>query len=361
MIVIFCGPSVRPYTGQSIAFKSICDGFEGRKIVHTYNNESASSLSRIFRNIYFLFVFFLLIVKGFKKIKVVYLTTSRTKLGFFRDLFVINVSSLFNVKVINHLHGADFKAFYSSLSVILKFFVDSTYKKIDTSIVLIERMKEQYDMFPEMRLCVVSNFFKDTSSKFPINNTQGTGLLKIVYLSNLMSTKGILELSEAVMELEQESMGIQLTVAGTFLDDNELSASVVEDKFKNICSSCTSIDYIGTIYGRDKDKLLNDSDIFCLPTYYQTEAQPISIIESMAAGCAIISTCHNYIPDMLSEDNGLLITPRSVSAIKEAIKIFYNDRELLDKIGRYNAEYSRSQYSEDQYIRNLSLIISGNK
>ncbi|EHZ7343047.1 TPA: glycosyltransferase [Vibrio vulnificus] len=358
MTIVFCGPSLKPYTGQSLAFDSISEGFDGNKIIIRYSNEGDSTYSKLAKNLKFLIEYLFLIARRFRVLDTLYITTSRSFLGFLRDFFIINISCLFGLRIINHLHGADFKIFFYASNCILRFFIFHTYKKIHTSIVLLEDMKEQYDMFPHMAIDVVPNFFKESNTKFSPKVRSSSKRLKILYLSNLMATKGILELSQAIRQLSEEGVDIELTVAGKFLDDSKMTSSEIENEFESICCGCESINYVGTVYGEKKEFLLFESDVFCLPTYYQTEAQPISIIEAMAARCAIIATNHNYLPSMLNEKNGFLVEPRSINAIKVALMKFYNDRKLLDEVGAFNYKYSREMYSESEYIRALSLIIS---
>lgn len=54
-------------------------------------------------------------------------------------------------------------------------------------------------------------------------------------------------------------------------------------------------------------KHLAQADIFVLLS--ENEGLPISIIEAMRAGLAIISTNVSGIPELVSNDNGLLIRP----------------------------------------------------
>jgi glycosyltransferase involved in cell wall biosynthesis len=45
-----------------------------------------------------------------------------------------------------------------------------------------------------------------------------------------------------------------------------------------------------------------------LPTYYSTEAQPLSILEALSYGKIVITTNHRGIPDMvINEYNGLIV------------------------------------------------------
>src|SRR5690625_1424118 len=64
-----------------------------------------------------------------------------------------------------------------------------------------------------------------------------------------------------------------------------------------------------------------ESDAFVLPTYYHNDAQPLSIIEALAAGTPVIATNYSGIPEVIDDGKeGLLIPSRSPGEIAEAVQ-----------------------------------------
>ncbi|EHN4684308.1 hypothetical protein KI817_005018, partial [Escherichia coli] len=111
MIAFFIGPSTGKVTGQSIAFNIIYDNYSGKKYLINYPDPDEGFLSLFKGYIQSFFVFIFINLLFFFKKKTVYITSSRTLIGFFRDAIYIIVGKLFFAKVVNHLHGADFKYF----------------------------------------------------------------------------------------------------------------------------------------------------------------------------------------------------------------------------------------------------------
>ncbi|WP_416876469.1 glycosyltransferase family 4 protein, partial [Kitasatospora sp. SC0581] len=107
----------------------------------------------------------------------------------------------------------------------------------------------------------------------------------------------------------------------SFIIENELSEKVV---------------YHGVVNGKAKKDLLEICDIFVLPTYYPKEGQPISIIEAMGNGLAIITTNHAGIPDLISSDNGKFVNPCSATEISNAISNLINNRTMLQALAKRN-------------------------
>jgi glycosyltransferase involved in cell wall biosynthesis len=285
-----------------------------------------------------------------------YLTTSRSLSGFLRDFFLINTASLFNLKIVNHLHGSDFIEFYQSTGGLVRRLVDSTYGKVHVSIVLLPAMAEQYAMFPRMKVVSIPNCATNIDS-VQLDHVTNTQKLKLLYLSNLMYSKGVTLLVDAVKELQSEGIDVSLTVAGKPMADEYMSEDKIWQEFDNRVTASNYVKYVGVAHGKAKESLLVSSDVFVLPTFYKTEAFPISVIEAMHSGLAIVTTEHNYMKDVVSKANGILIQTKSIESLKSAIKTLYNDRKLLKEMGQYNKCVAREHYSIDQYVSSITKLI----
>ena len=76
------------------------------------------------------------------------------------------------------------------------------------------------------------------------------------------------------------------------------------------------VHFNGFVSGDRKKELLNRAEVFVLPSYH--EGLPVSILEAMSYGCAIISTPVGGIPEVVRE-NGILVRPGDVEGIAAAI------------------------------------------
>jgi glycosyltransferase involved in cell wall biosynthesis len=272
---------------------------------------------------------------------------------------------IFKITVINHLHGDDFKRFYSNSSIVYKKILKWCYDGVDTSIVLFDEMKPLFNDFPKMNIKVVANAYSSALDSLPSDKFIRNADIEFLFLSNIMESKGIFILLEAFDSVLKVNSDCKLTIAGAFMGDSisecKETKSKFEDKYNKLKQMYDKrINYVGVVKGETKKELLWKSDIFVLPTFYITEAFPVSILEAMRAGCYIISTNHNYIPQIVSPDNGELAKPNSPSSLQAVIEKILKNKERLNQVQRHNIKHAIVNFGEDKYISEVTGIINEN-
>lgn len=353
MRVLLFGPITPPINGQSVAFTLIANSLlVSEKIVINSVRYKNKIINVLYLYIRILFVFV------FCKFSTIYFTSSRSTLGFFKDFPLLILGKWSNKRIINHLHGADFKLFYDKCHK-LKPLVHYAYKCINTSIVLLEEMKNQYVDFPLMNIEVVENCYVN---EFDLLKDSFSKKYQIIFLSNIMKSKGVMEFLEACDYLLEKYPKINVVIAGKpladlFMDEKKIF-SIFMNKYNVLIQRFSNrIQYLGILNTNDKIKCLFESSIFILPSYYVSEAFPLSIIEAMRSGNAIITTKHNYLPYIINDTNGLLIEPMSAEAIIIGVDTLLSNKSKLNIIQQNNINVSKSKYSQANYIQKLKKII----
>jgi glycosyltransferase involved in cell wall biosynthesis len=110
----------------------------------------------------------------------------------------------------------------------------------------------------------------------------------------------------------------------------------------------------------DITNLLEKADIFIMSSNY--EGLPLSLLEAMAAGKAIIATSVGGIPEVIEDGvTGILVPPNNAEAMTKAILRLAMDREFLKKLGkaaemqvkeRFDISRTAKEY-ESLYVRLL--------
>ena len=102
---------------------------------------------------------------------------------------------------------------------------------------------------------------------------------------------------------------------------------------------------------------LQRASVFVLPTYYR-EGVPRSIQEAMAVGLAVITTdmpgCRDTV---VAGENGLLVAPRNLDELVEAMLAFVREPELIDRMGQRGRELAEERFDVHAAVaRTLSAI-----
>lgn len=162
--------------------------------------------------------------------------------------------------------------------------------------------------------------------------------VQLLFLSRLVSDKGIFELLEAVRHCVKDGLNVRLVMAGDGEDGARAKEWVADNGMSDI------VQFPGYLRGRDKAQALVDADLFVFPTYYG-EGCPNALLEAMGAGLPIIATMAGGIPDVVEENvNGILLDEVSPDTVLSALKVLVPDRDLRARIGNRNREKAWENY-----------------
>lgn len=359
MLLGIIGPLPNPINGCSYANQILCKNLEKRtidtKVINTSTSIVSSKQGTSFSMIK-AFNFFKVYFESYKILKstVVYITPGQTFFGILKYAPFIFVCIIFKKPYIIHIHGnylgTEFKLLTGFKKKIFKYFISMA----SAGIVLSNSLKANFfRILPDSKVHVVENFVEESLFKYVKNKQKAFEKLNILYLSNLMREKGIIELLDALISLKIKGIDFKAIFAGGIEEEIRLE---IEKRFKILRENVT---YLGIVRGDKKNELFMRSNVFILPTYYKMEGQPISILEAMASGNIIVTTKHAGIPDIVTEENGFFVEPKSSHAIVDQLcKI--NER-LLDfqSMSKLNMVYAKENFTEEKFSSKVIAVING--
>jgi glycosyltransferase involved in cell wall biosynthesis len=86
-------------------------------------------------------------------------------------------------------------------------------------------------------------------------------------------------------------------------------------------------------------------DLFVLPSF--AEGTPNSVIEAMAAGLPVIATRIGGLPDLVTDQTGILVDPGNGDALARAMQRLAADRALRERMGRAARRRYESLFSSE--------------
>lgn len=158
---------------------------------------------------------------------------------------------------------------------------------------------------------------------------------KVVYLGHILKEKGIEELLDTWVEVSKQFPEMKLEIIGEPYDEDYLTKLKYDE----------SVIFTGAKDHETAMKMLAGAKLFVLPSY--SEGFPNVILEAMALKVPIIATNVGAIPEMLSDECGIIIEPKLVGQLKVSICSFLASNELQMKLAerafqRVNKHYDVS-------------------
>ncbi len=289
------------------------------------------------------------------KPQLVYIPAGQTTVGYLRDAIFILIAKSLKRKVICHLRGGNFLNWYQNAPKWVQRVVRLTHRRVDAQIVLSRKFIPLFSwIMPEEKIFVVPNGGDFEVAAFPKGEQEKTQLL---FLSNFIYSKGILDLVKAINLLDQSvSAQLNLLLSGAFSEgETKLRLLQYLDNHPDL-----PVKILGPVKGEEKTRLLESSDIFILPTFYNNEGMPWAIIEALAAGLPVISCRHAAIEDCVENGvNGILVEQQSPRDLAKAITSLIKNRETIRKMGAASRRKYESDFTEDKMVEALARAFSG--
>lgn len=148
-----------------------------------------------------------------------------------------------------------------------------------------------------------------------------------VFVGRITGDKGINELVEAFVKLNEKHPDTRLVLVGRY--ESELDP-LKPDTLRKI-ESCKAIDACGSKYGDDLLMEYMNADCFIMPSY--REGFPNTVMEAGAMVLPSIVTDINGSREIIVDgENGLIVPPQTVQPLYDAMERMMNDKELREKM-----------------------------
>jgi len=166
--------------------------------------------------------------------------------------------------------------------------------------------------------------------------------------ARLVPDKGHEYLIRAVKKLESEfpDLGLLIVGDGRYRDHlNELAREL---------NLLDRIYFTGNL--RDVSRPLAAINVFALPAVWR-EGFGLSIVEAMICQKPVIVTNIWALNTLIQNGvNGILVEPRSVESLAEAIRRILNDADFRERIGKAGQETAHERFSLDRMVNELETV-----
>ncbi len=213
----------------------------------------------------------------------------------------------------------------------------------------------QDEGYPSDRIHVIKNgidldLYKDAKTDSDVSEQYGipSGARLVIMVARLNAQKGIDELLLAAVPVFQELPDVHFLIVGEKLDFKANVIEVDTDYQKELEEKTVQLGIGSRVHfaghRTDVPGLLALSSLSVLPSY--SEGLSNTILESMAAGRAIVATRVGGNPELVQDGvNGLLIPPRDPEALASAITRILSDPGMAERFGSESLRIARTRHS----------------
>ena len=252
------------------------------------------------------------IVENLKKLKpqLVYVTPNACGGAFYKDFIVVQLIKLLGYKVVVHYHNKGvatwqdkwlddklYRRFFKDLKVIL--LAEALYQDV-------KKYVKREDVF------ICPNGIPATLGDASVAERYNA-VHRLLFLSNLLETKGVYVLLDALTILKERGYSFICDFVGgetTEIDIKKFSEEVEKRGLSEFAI------YLGKKYGEEKNEEYAKSDIFVFPTFYPNECFPLVLLEAMQQGLPCISTNEGGIASIIDDGKtGFLVEKQKACAV----------------------------------------------
>jgi glycosyltransferase involved in cell wall biosynthesis len=176
-----------------------------------------------------------------------------------------------------------------------------------------------------------------------------SGEKTILFFGRIHESKGLHEIIKACEILKRENFGFRFNCFGTGPQKDFFIAEmkkVLGEKFF----------YGGIVSGKEKWKILAESDIFLLPSRYG-EGLPLAMLEAMAARCVAVVADVASVRAVIEDGvNGFMVEPYNAAQTTEKLKLLLSDTADWQSLREKARRTVEEKFSIDDYVVKLENL-----
>jgi glycosyltransferase involved in cell wall biosynthesis len=313
-----------------------------------------------------------------------YVPAPGKRVAVYRDWLVLRLCRPFFKHIIFHWHAAGLaKWLETSVQIRTRAFTYHCFKQADLSIVISQYNVADAEKLRPLKIRVVSNGIPDPCPDYarrirprrlarlavrvqalagatpaptdPALTGPDPLVFHVLFLAHSSREKGLfaaahaVRLANAALAARGLPLRMKLSAAGGF------PSHVEQAEFDSLCRSpefAGMLQHLGFVSGAEKDRALREADVFCFPTLYLGENQPVNLIEAMAYGLPVVTTRWRSLPEMFPPASPGLVDNQEPDPIAAALL-----QLLTSTLGEQLRDNFLNRFTLQRHLENLAAAM----
>jgi glycosyltransferase involved in cell wall biosynthesis len=242
----------------------------------------------------------------------------------------------------------------------MRFLFRRAFGKADAAVRLSHDAPEDGKAIGAKREYIIPYGIDDPTAEFPRRqaivgdlSTSGTHTsgLHVLFVGMMCESKGVLVLLEACRVLLDRGVCFHLDMMGQF--ESAEFESLVRRRISD-AGLDRHVSLLGVRTGREKFAAFSRADVLCLPTFYESEAFPVVLLEAMSFGLPTVATRWRGVPSIVDEGvTGFLVDVRDSAAVVDRLCRIAADEDLRILMGHRAREKYLREYTQETFISRM--------
>jgi Glycosyltransferase len=254
-----------------------------------------------------------------------YFSITAKGIPFYKDALLVLLVKLLGIKVVYHFHNKGVRDMQNKL------FDNVLYRLVFKYSNVILLSKHLYHDIQKYAIKEQVYYCQNGIPAIEImqNKKEAESAVEVLFLSNLIESKGIFVLLEVCKLLQHRKIIFHCTIVGGIgdVDEHQLRSKLQEMDLIN------QVNYEGKKLGTEKEEVFANTDIFIHPTL--NDCFPLVILEAMQYSLPVVSSIEGGIPDIVEDGvTGYLVPKKDVETLAEKLEVLINNPELRHRMGK---------------------------
>jgi glycosyltransferase involved in cell wall biosynthesis len=190
-----------------------------------------------------------------------------------------------------------------------------------------------------------------------IKHSENPAVPNIGIIGRLVPIKNHKMFIDAAKILLSSILNTQYSIQFFIIGDGELRQSL--ERYVAETGMAEKVKFLG--WQKDLAKVYENLDIVALTSL--NEGTPVSLIEALASGCAVIATDVGGVKDITGRqvfpeiaENGILVSSNDRNGFSDGLKLLLGDERLRRGLATSGREFVRNKFNSKRLINDMEML-----
>ena len=277
-----------------------------------------------------------------------------------RDLIFLNATRWLFRRVVFHFHAAGVSEVRSEFGGILGQLYERAYYRPDVAIRLSEFNPEDGRGLKAIREEIIPNGLADIAAPYLDEACEpAPGPPRILFVGVLQESKGVGVLIEAARLLHEREYAFVVELMGRF------ESRAYEAEIRGLVETYglqDNVAFLGVQTGEAKCQSFARCEIFCFPTFFESETFGLVALEAMQFAKPVVATRWRGVPTVVADqETGFLVPPHEAEPVADKLQVLLQDPALRKQMGKAGRQRYLDRFTDEKHHAAMeSLFISLN-